>query len=81
LTCTDNLSSVVIPANVTSIGSSAFANCTSLASVRILTNSPPTLVGSDWFKSISSTIIRVPTPISAAWVAQGISFAGLTIST
>jgi hypothetical protein len=43
------LTSITIPASVTSIGASAFYNCTSLTSVNLLRTTPPSLSNTSAF--------------------------------
>ena len=55
-----NIPTITIPANVTTIGNSAFNTCTKLSEIHIQATEPPTL-GSDVFTRLPSDfIIYVP---------------------
>ena len=56
-----SLTSITIPAEVTSIGNNAFSNCYGMAEYHFLSETPPTLGGTNVFSNIpSDCIIYVP---------------------
>ena len=68
--CYTGLTSITIPNSVTSIGYGAFSDCDSLASIRLLGETPPT-VGSDNFtnKQYMNMIVYVPKGTLATYQA------------
>ena len=74
INCT-SLTGINIPTGVTSIGNSAFNNCTGLATINCYAPTPPT-VGSSVFAGVDTTDIHVP---QAASTAYGLTFGGLNV--
>ena len=61
-----NLTSITIPASVTTIGGAAFMNCSSLASVTIAENSQLVSIGSSAFKNCSNlTSFTLPASVTS----------------
>lgn len=65
-----SIPSITIPASVTSIGRAAFQECTSLTSVTVRATTPPTLVNSNAFSTVHSSLkIYVPSSSVNAYKA------------
>ena len=71
----NKLTSVIIPSSVTSIGNSAFQNCSNVRTVNCMATSAPT-VGTNAFNGIEATEIHVPASASASY---GSTYGGLTV--
>ena len=71
----NKLTSVIIPSSVTSIGNSAFQNCSGVRTVNCMATSAPT-IGTNAFNGIEATEIHVPASASASY---GSTYGGLTV--
>ena len=66
-----NLTSIVIPASVTSIGSETFKGCTGLASIVSLATTPPDVANVNAFTSVTKSIPVVVTSADAVTAYEG----------